>query len=169
MPLDVELPHDQVFGLLPHVHVFALGQVPADFQYIQHLRGLGSSKWSGLAVQPADGLVIVVYNDAHPINRVRTTLMEEFFHIRLDHPPSVLRLYRDDGSRRTFNSDVEREAYGSGAAALVPYAALKQMAASGWSVTRIAKQFRVSRDLVWFRAKVTRVYRLLKQREVRSR
>ena len=57
--------------------------------------------------------------------RVRATLMEELFHIRLDHQPSVLRVYADNGRSRTFNTAIEEEAYGSGAAALVPYKSLK--------------------------------------------
>jgi hypothetical protein len=68
--------------------------------------------------------VLVIYNDSHPHCRVRATLMEEFFHLWLGHPPSVLRFYRDDLAR-SYNKAVESQAYGSGAAALLPYRSLR--------------------------------------------
>lgn len=159
-PLD----HAAAFSLLPNVSVHPHGAIPAANVYINHFRREGSASWSGLAMTLADGHELVFYNDGHPMNRVRATLMEEFFHLRLKHPRSTIRVYSDDGRFRTHNSQVEDEAYHSGAAALVPYFTLKGMIASGQSVNGIAKLLQVSRDLVVFRAKVTRCYSALRRR-----
>ena len=106
-----------------------------------------------------DGSVWVVYNDTHSPTRVRATLMEEFFHIRLEHPSSALRLLPDaEKASRTYDDGVEREAFGCAAACLVPYAALKGMIDEGRPASQIAGHFRVSPALVAFRLKVTRLY-----------
>ena len=159
-PLD----HEAAFRQLPHVSVNPHGAIPAAAVFVDYFRTVGSSSWSGLAMTLADGHELVFYNDAHPVNRVRATLMEEFFHIRLGHPRSVIRILDGNGPSRTYDARVEDEAYQSGAAALVPYWALKQLVSAGKDVSTIARQFHVSRDLVLFRAKVTRCYRTLKRR-----
>jgi hypothetical protein len=158
-PLD----HYAAFALLPHVTVHPHGAIPAADVYLHYFRREGSAAWSGLSITLADGHELVFFNDAHPATRIRATLMEEYFHIRLDHPRSAIRLHSEDGRWRTFNSSVEDEAYHSGAAALVPYRALKNMLASGQRVGGIATHFRVSHDLVIFRMKVTRCYRMLRR------
>jgi hypothetical protein len=93
--------------------------------------------------------------------------MEEFFHLRLGHRPSTIRYYATPGSARTFDRRIEDEAFGSGAAALVPYTALRELAETH-SPGDIARHFKVSVDLIFFRAKVTKCYRLLKSRRYSS-
>lgn len=157
--LDVPLPHEAAFELLGDVQLFGHSSLPAASVYIEHLRG--NRSWSGLSVPCPDGGAIVVFNDSHPPARIRATLMEEFFHLRLGHPPSTIRIYRD-GAERTFNKVVENEAYGSGAAALVPYQSLRAMIGEGRCCREIADLFRVSEQLVTFRAKVTKQYSKLR-------
>jgi hypothetical protein len=159
-PLD----HAAAFSLLPNVVVVPHGALPAADKYLNHFRGVRPSAWSGLAVTIAPDFDLVIYNDSHRITRVRATLLEEFFHLWIGHPKSVLRMYSDDGAWRSYNSTVEQEAYGSGAAALVPYAGLVQMINSGRTVQEIASHFEVSEALVLFRGKVTKTYRRLRRR-----
>jgi Zn-dependent peptidase ImmA (M78 family) len=161
--LSQPLDHIAAFALLPHVSVAPHGEIPAAAVFIEHLRTAGAGSWSGLSMPLEDGRELVIYNDAHPLTRTRATLMEEFFHIRLGHPRSAVRLLAAHAAGRTFNAQVEDEAYQSGAAALVPYWALRQAVDSGHSAHRIAKQFHVSRDLVLFRSKVTRCYKSLRR------
>jgi Zn-dependent peptidase ImmA (M78 family) len=85
--------------------------------------------------------------------------MEEYFHIVLDHRPSEIRLLDGADGHRTHDKDTESEAYGCGAAALVPYRSLRVMHGNGISAARIAAHFEVSRELVHFRLKVTRLLR----------
>ncbi len=85
--------------------------------------------------------------------------MEEFFHLYLGHPPSQIRIMSSgDGAKRSYDADVEHEAYGCASAALVPYAGLKQMVTAGLVVSRIASHYGVSPQLVLFRLKVTKLY-----------
>jgi uncharacterized protein DUF955 len=162
IPLDSRLYHESAFELVPNATVFRHGDLPVAKMYVDHFRGVGARSWSGMAIDLGSDGVLVVYNDSHPHCRVRATLMEEFFHLWLGHPASVLRYYRDDLAR-SYNKAVENEAYGSGAAALVPYRSLRARIEAAQSVANIAEHFDVSRDLVTFRMKVTKLYHFAKR------
>jgi len=70
---------------------------------------------------------------------------------------------------REYRKTDEEEAYGVGAACLVPFASLKKLLFLGKSSRQIAAHFRVSRELVEYRMKVTSLWqRFRKQTEVRS-
>jgi IrrE N-terminal-like domain len=159
LPLDVALEHGCVFDILPRVSVHPHGVIPAADVFLEHFRSGRSSAWSGMAITTPDGDELIFYNDAHPLNRIRSTLMEEFFHIWLEHPRSTLRLFSEDGSWRSYDARIEQEAYGSGAAALVPYSPLREMVMTNVPTAKIARHFKVSEDLIVFRTKVTKVYR----------
>lgn len=163
--LDVRLPVDAIFALVPHAQVVPHGTIPAAHSIIEHFRSGGSESWSGMSVPLGDGDVLVVYNDSHPPTRTRATLMEEFFHLWLDHPMSQVRVYGAEA--RTYNEFVESTAYGCGAAALLPYAALRGAIERGWTVTDISDHFEISVQLVEFRAKVTKQYRQLPRKRRR--
>ena len=156
--LDTMLPHERAFALLPGVEVLPHGKVPAAHMYLEHFRGAGATTWSGLAVQMDDGTAYVVYNDAHSITRTRATLMEEFFHLRLGHPRSVVRVLSNGEGGRTYDSATEEEAYACGAAALVPYYGLRRMVDAGMAPAGIARTFVVSHALVYYRLRVTKLF-----------
>ena len=59
---------------------------------------------------------------------------------------------------RDYNQTDEEAAYAVGAAALVPYAALRRLVVSGRSADEIARHFRVSRQLAEYRIKVTHLW-----------
>jgi len=161
LPLDRRLVHDDAFGLLDEVYVVPhskLKGLAADLG--GHFTGTRSSRWSGMCVPCEDGMTLVIYNDSHPPRRVRATLMEEFFHIWLEHKPTRLRLMANGEGKREFHKEIEEEAYGSGAAALVPYQALKSMLKDGKSVDYIADHFLVSSQLVDFRIRVAKLSKL---------
>jgi len=101
--------------------------------------------------------MLVIYNGGHPETRIRATLMEEFFHLWLEHRSDRLRLLGNGNSKRSYDSDKEAEAYGSGAAALVPYKALKAMVNAGKNIAEIADHFMVSEQLVVFRIRVSKI------------
>jgi Zn-dependent peptidase ImmA (M78 family) len=105
---------------------------------------------------------MVIYNAHHHLKRIRATLMEEFFHLWLGHVPTRLRLLSDGGGKRDFDGDKESEAYGSGAAALVPYKPLRAMLENGCTIKTIAEHFLVSEQLVDFRIRVVKLSRLRK-------
>ena len=132
----------------------------------EHLLGDASEKWSGGAcsVPLPDGRKIVILNPNHGRMRTNATLMEEVSHVFLGHRPSRLKVVAETAGGQTVSREYrktdEEAAYGTGAAALVPFAALKRSVLEGRSSMEIAKHFRVSRELVEYRMKVTRLWKL---------
>ena len=160
LPLEQRLVHETAYGrLLPHVHVLSHLELQIEACHKEHFTGSNSSRWSGMCVPCPNGMTLVIYNGRHAERRVRATLMEEFFHLWLDHAPEKLRMLGNGSAKRTYDSEKEAEAYGSGAAALVPYKALKAMVAGGKSVSEIADHFLVSEQLVEFRIRVSKIQR----------
>ena len=70
----------------------------------------------------------------------------------------VVRDQRGRTIAREYNQADEEAAYAIGAAALVPYTALRRLMLSGKSSQEIARHFEVSRELVEYRLKVTRLW-----------
>ncbi|MEY4168537.1 MAG: hypothetical protein RIR52_2361 [Acidobacteriota bacterium] len=109
--------------------------------------------WSGAAIctdqlnQDCAGLIII--NDLQSPRRQRATLMEEICHLLLDHKPSRL-----SGAGRTYDRQIEEEAYAVGAATLLPYKPLRELLISGRPGPLIANHFDVSTQLVRYRIRV---------------
>ena len=129
-----------------------------------HLLNSGRDKWSGGACSQAlpDGKRLIVLNPTHGENRQNATLMEEICHVFLGHKPSRLAVqnYNKKGEviARDYRQEIEEEAYSVGAAALVPYSALKRFVQEGKTSKVIARHFNVSRELVEYRMKVSRLW-----------
>lgn len=148
--------------------------VVADFDAIRplltdetlaQLIGAGRDSWSGGACSQAlpDGRKLIILNPTHGKNRQNATLMEEICHVFLGHKPSRL-AFREKGgdggvTARDFNAEIEEQAYSVGAAALVPYAAIKTFVRSGRTSRQIARHFEVSHMLVEYRIKVSRLWK----------
>ena len=130
----------------------------------EHLLGIGKDAWSGGAASHKlpDGRKLIILNPTHGKNRHAATLMEEVSHVFLGHKPSRLAIETldEDGkvNARDYNHSIEEEAYGTGAAALIPYSSLKRMVNEGKTIQQIAAHFRVSRALVEFRIKISRLW-----------
>jgi hypothetical protein len=131
---------------------------------IDHLLGPGRNAWSGGACsQPLpNGWRLIILNPTHSGKRHKATLMEEVSHVFLGHKPSRLEVKNTNQAGKTiardYNADIEEEAYSVGAAALVPYTGLKKLIAQGKTSPDIAQHFRVSRELVEFRMKITKLW-----------
>jgi hypothetical protein len=132
----------------------------------QHLMGPASENWSGGAVTLPNGMKLVILNPNHGRSRTNATLMEEICHVFLGHQPNRLSVVTKDERGKVMNRDYrkadEEEAYGVGAAALVPYVSLKKLLLQGKTSKDIAFHFRVSRELVEYRMKVTHLWREFK-------
>ena len=132
----------------------------------EHLLGDGMNDWSGGACSRPlpNGWRIVILNPAHGVHRNRATLMEEISHVFLGHTPNRLAFSTDvgEGARapvaRDYNKSDEEEAYAVGAAALVPYSALRRLVCEGRTAQEIARRFRVSAPLAEYRIKVTHLW-----------
>lgn len=131
---------------------------------VKHLTGDGKDLWSGGAasVSLPDGQRLIILNPTHGAKRHKATLMEEVSHVFLGHKPSRLAVETKNKQGKTiardYNAEIEEEAYGTGAAALVPYTALKRFVESGRTSAEIADHFNVSRALVEYRIKVSRLW-----------
>jgi Zn-dependent peptidase ImmA (M78 family) len=147
---------------LPNVFVLATrreldGLVDQDLLIL--LFGAHRDKWSGMTI-PRDDHFIVVLNETHARTRQHATLMEELFHILLNHKPSRVGTCPVTGViRREYDPAIEKEAYHSAAAALVPYCALKAMVNRGATATDVADHFEVSISLVNFRLKTCKLFK----------
>ena len=139
-----------------------------------HLVGDAAQDWSGGAcsVPLPDGRRIVILNPTHGRMRTNATLMEEISHVFLGHQPNRLKVVAEDEKGRTLARDYRRideeAAYGVGAAALVPFAALRNAVMAGKSSTDIGKHFQVSRELVEYRLKVTRLWQTYRELQLAS-
>ncbi|MCY7347715.1 MAG: ImmA/IrrE family metallo-endopeptidase [Pyrinomonadaceae bacterium] len=129
-----------------------------------HLLGSGSDKWSGGACSQAlpDGRKLIILNPTHNSNRQNATLMEEICHVFLGHQPSRLAIENVNKHgkpiARDYREDDEEAAYSVGAAALVPYSALQRLVEEGKTSREIARHYNVSRELVEYRMKVSRLW-----------
>jgi hypothetical protein len=120
-----------------------------------HLESADS--WSGGATSDlGDGSHVVVLNDRHTAGRQAATLMEEVCHILFGHKMSGID--PDWFGGRSYNVNIEEEAYAVGAAALVPYHSLKDFLSSGLSTRDIAGHFGVTRSLVVYRSRGLHLY-----------
>ena len=139
------------------------------------LLGPASDAWSGGAcsVPLPDGRRVVILNPTHGTMRTNATLMEEVSHVFLGHQPSRLKIVTQDERGKTLARDYrkadEEAAYAIGAAALVPYGALRQALHEGLGSSHIARRFRVSRELVEYRLKVTRLWSMYRQSRLELR
>ena len=138
----------------------------------QHLLGTGKDKWSGGACSQTlpGGRKLIILNPTHGKNRQNATLMEEICHVFMGHTPSRLAIQNTnkDGKiiARDYRAEIEEEAYSIGAAALVPYTALKRMVNQGKTSREIARHFNVSRELVEYRIKVSRLWEQYKRKVI---
>lgn len=129
-----------------------------------HLLGDGSDKWSGGACSQTlfDGRKLIILNPTHNENRKNATLMEEICHVFLGHQPSRLAVENVNKHGKPIARDYreadEEAAYSIGAAALVPFSALRKYVEQGKTSREIGKHFNVSRELVEYRMKVSRLW-----------
>lgn len=134
----------------------------------EHLLGAAAEEWSGGATSRAlpDGRKIVILNPTHGRARTNATLMEEICHVFLGHQPNRLAIIANDERGKTLARDYrkadEEAAYATGAAALVPYGALRRLVLKGSEASQIARHFQVSKDLIEYRLKVTRLWKTYK-------
>ena len=132
----------------------------------EHLLGSASESWSGGACTLPNGMKLVILNPTHGRSRTNATLMEEICHVFLGHQANRISIVTRDERGKVMNRDYrkadEEEAYGVGAAGLVPYASLKKMLLQGKTSQEIGLHFRVSRELAEYRMKVTHLWREFK-------
>jgi hypothetical protein len=135
----------------------------------KHLLVTASDSWSG-GVYPSplpNGKLICILNPNHHRRRNRITLMEEVVHIHRRHKPSGLRDVMPGLRVREYHKDLETEAYGVGAAALLPWEQLYHKLNAGMPIDELAETFDVTEALVQYRINVTGATNLYRERRKR--
>ena len=140
----------------------------------EQLLKTAKDKWSGGAasVRLPNGKKLIILNPTHARTRHKATLMEEISHVFLGHQPSRLEVETRDKQGNTlardYNDAIEEEAYSTGAAALVPYRGLKSFVSAGKTIAEIAEHYSVSRALVEYRIKISRLWDTYKDKLFQS-
>ncbi len=141
----------------------------------EHLLGAGTDAWSGgTCARPLpNGWRLVILNPQHGRARHSATLMEEICHVFLGHRANRLSIIAQDKAGKTvardYNEADEEAAYAVGAAALVPFTGLRRFVGTGKSALEIARHFNVSRELVEYRIKVSRLWDEYRRRHPEAR
>ncbi len=136
----------------------------------EHLLGVGVNDWSGGTSSRAlpNGWRLIILNPKHGRSRNNATLMEEVCHVFLGHKANRLSIVAQNKQGKTvardYNEADEEAAYAVGAAALVPYAGLRQLMRRGKTSIEMARHFNVSRELVEYRLKVCRLWAEYRER-----
>jgi Zn-dependent peptidase ImmA (M78 family) len=139
------------------------GLTEAEKNYMQDLHG---DHWSGGFVPTAlpDGSRLCMLNPDQSYRRQKITLMEEIAHSFIGHSPTVLSM-SGESRYRDFNKKQEHEAYGVGAAVLLPWRLFFPMLNRGDNVASLSEAFDVTRELVQYRIKVCGAFPLYSKRQ----
>jgi hypothetical protein len=108
---------------------------------------VGGQCWSAGTII-GGGHAIVFLNPTHDPHRQKATLAEELAHIVMGHPPS--RIDPATGFR-TYDGDVESEAYGVGGAMILPYGQLFRLVKQCVAAAVIAQRYEVSERFANYR------------------
>ncbi len=131
-----------------------------------HLQGDANHHWSG-GVYPValpDGTRICILNPNHSYRRRKITLMEEIVHTHLSHVPSKVLVHGNGLHFRDYDAEQEKEAYGIGAAALLPWSTFFCALNAGQNAKDLAEEYDVTTHLIEYRIKITGAYRLYRSR-----
>lgn len=121
---------------------------------IRTLGGTACAEWSAMSVplSEIDQEWAVLLNDRHNVERQRVTLLEEVWHILLEH--KLTRIAKVGGTfGRTYEHPEEHDAYFLASATLLPREAVIDLLDDGASAATIAGRYGTSAELVEYRIK----------------
>lgn len=157
------------FALAPLVGLTLMHvtNIPVDDELRAYLLDGAGSHWSaGVHATPLpDGTYLCILNPTHDLHRQRISLMEEISHVFLRHRPTTVRDMGAGLSARDFLQSQEEEAYGVGAAAIMPWASFFHDLNNGLSVEEIAGKYMISTALVIYRISITGATNLHRSRQ----
>lgn len=135
------------------------GTLPPDTQEV--LFNTHADEWSAIALGsfPEGEPERILLNPTHHPHRRKVSLMEEIVHIVRGHPRVVLERNGDDRWTRSYDEDVEQEAFAVGAACIIPYKPLfRAVNDRGEFTATLADRYGVSREYVDYRIKLSGLY-----------
>jgi hypothetical protein len=144
-----------------------VSDIPLDDDLRAYLLDGAGAHWSaGVHATPLpDGTYLCILNPTHDVRRQRISLMEEISHVFLRHPPTTVRDLGGGLSSRDFLKSQEEEAYGVGAAAIMPWTSFFHDLNDGMAVDEIAEKYRISTALVVYRISITGATNLHRSRQ----
>jgi Mor family transcriptional regulator len=157
------------FELAPKVGLTLMEvfNIPVDDDLRAYLLDGAGGHWSaGVHATPLpDGTYLCILNPTHDLRRQRISLMEEISHVFLRHKPTTVQDLGGGLSNRDFLKAQEEEAYGVGAAAIMPWATFFHDLKDGMSVEEIAEKYNISTALVIYRISTTGATNLHRSRQ----
>lgn len=161
------------FALAPHIGLTVVRDCSFDTlenDDRDHMRTVGADNWSGgVYPQPLpNGSRLCILNPYQSERRRRITLMEEISHCYLKHQPTTLIVNSEGLLVRDFDKRQEEEAYGVGAAVLLPWKFFFPKLNQGEGIEELAEAFDVTQQLVTYRIKICGATALFRARS-RSR
>ena len=132
-----------------------------------HLLKSARYDWSaGIYPTPLpDGTFLCILNPSHTRERQKISLMEEIAHRHFGHEPSRITLSGDGLCIRDFSREDEAEAYGVGAAALLPWVTFFPVLNVGRTIEELTEIYDVTTELIEYRIKITGAFRLYQARQ----
>lgn len=123
--------------------------------------------WSGgvFAKPLPDGTRICILNSTHGSRRCKITLMEEVAHVHLKHVPTGLVRSADGLRMRDYNKEQEEEAFGVGAAALMPWETFFRAINAGRTIKQLAEMYELSEQLITYRINISGAHKLYSARQ----
>jgi len=146
------------------VRVMALGALPLDHTIREHFRTVRPEVFSGALLPNRTGAVIVE-NDAHSLDRRRSTMGHEMAHVVGEHKFGTS-LVNERGCRMADKVQEDEAAEISGEL-LIPFEAAKRLARQKATDDEVALRFGVSSELARWRMNATGA-RIIAQRAARN-
>ncbi len=128
-----------------------LPSLPAEAR--QRLGQVDVRAWSGIGIPLPDGQLVIILHPAQTDARAAVTTMEEIAHAYYGHKPTRIFTLPGGLSKREYEKRSEREAYFTGAAALLPSEAVGKALWNRHPAISLAANYGVSLELVEFRIK----------------
>jgi Zn-dependent peptidase ImmA (M78 family) len=123
-----------------------------------HLEAVDAKTWSGAGIDLPDGRFLIILHPHQTPERAAVTIMEEVAHSYFGHKPTSLLRQANGITTRQYDSSIEREAYWTAAAALLPSVVIGQAVWRGQGAETVAAAYGASKELVEFRIKTLNLW-----------
>jgi Zn-dependent peptidase ImmA (M78 family) len=138
--------------------VFATQDMSPSNPLIEKVLAKDAKTWSAIAQQLPSGDLFILANPHQPIERARVSIFEEISHRHFGHKPSLI----EQSFGRIYQKESEADAFWTAAAIMLPSKQLSRMVFRGATIINIAREFGTSIELVEFRVKILRLWKLSK-------
>jgi Zn-dependent peptidase ImmA (M78 family) len=147
------------------VDVIQMSDLDCSREAIRHFQVLRRDVFSGALVPLAYGGSVIIENDAHPVERRRSTASHEMSHVALEHEFGAT--LTDERRCSLASVQQEKEAAELGGELLLPFEAAKRLAWQGVTDQDAATRFGVSLEIARWRLNATGARRIAQRARAR--